>query len=233
MARIKLVLLPGLDGTGILFQPLLQNLPAEIEPVVIAYPDHELLGYEELLPRVMASLPHDESFLLLGESFGGPLALRVAASQPARLRGVILSASFIGCPYRFVPKWAAHFIGPLPFRSFPRYAQIKSLLGGYATRELASLSAQALSLASAEVFAHRMRAIFRLDARAALKATAVPILYLQGTQDQVVPAHNLQRILNAKPSVQTVRIDAPHMLLQTKPMLASRAIEDFVTACIK
>ncbi|HSD36747.1 MAG TPA: alpha/beta hydrolase [Rhodocyclaceae bacterium] len=230
MPRVKLVLLPGLDGTGVLFQPLLQALPPDIEPLVVAYPDRECLGYDELLPRVLSVLPHDEPFVLLGESYGGPLALQVAATRPQGLRGVILSASFVTVPYRFVPGWAAHLVAALPFRSFPLYARIKRWLGAYATPEFAMLSAQALSRPSAEVFAHRVREIVRLDARSILASLALPVLYLQGTRDHVVPAHNLQAILRIKPQVQTRRFDSPHMLLQTRPMLAAKAIADFIAA---
>ena len=35
---MKLVLLPGMDGTGRLFEPLLNFLPAWLAPIVIAYP---------------------------------------------------------------------------------------------------------------------------------------------------------------------------------------------------
>jgi pimeloyl-ACP methyl ester carboxylesterase len=230
MSRIMLVLLPGLDGTGVLFQPLLQALPPDIESVVVAYPDRECLGYDDLLPRVLNVLPRDEPFVLLGESFGGPLALQVAATRPQGLRGVILSASFVSCPYRFVPAWAAALVPVMPFRHFPHYAQIKRWLGAYATPQLASLSAEALSRPSAEVFAHRVRQIFRLDARSILASLELPILYLQGTRDHVVPAHNVQTILRIRPQVQTQRLDSPHMLLQTRPTLAAKAIADFIAA---
>ena len=230
MPRIKLVLLPGLDGTGVLFQPLLQALPPDIEPIVVAYPDRECLGYDELLPRVLAVLPREEPYVILGESFGGPLALQVAATRPHGLCSVILSASFVSCPYRFVPTWAAALVPVMPFRHFPHYAQIKRWLGAYATPQLASLSAEALSRPSAEVFAHRVRQIFRVDARSILASLALPILYLQGTRDHVVPAHNLQTILRVKPQVQYQRLDAPHMLLQTQPMLAAKVIADFIAA---
>ena len=64
----SLVLLPGLDGTGLLFQPLIDCLPEDIQPVVVAYPKELQLGYAELLPLVLDSLPPGP-FVLLGESF--------------------------------------------------------------------------------------------------------------------------------------------------------------------
>ncbi|MDB5800246.1 MAG: alpha/beta hydrolase [Rhodocyclales bacterium] len=226
--RTKLVLLPGLDGTGVLFKPLLQALAPSIEPVVITYPDRQVLGYDALLPRVLQNLPQHDPYVLLGESFGGPLSLRIAATRPEGLRALILSASFITCPYPFVPGWASALVRPFPFRAFPHYARLKALMHGYATPQLAALSAQALGQVAAAVFAGRVREVVGVDVRKELSACAVPMLYIQGTQDRVVPAWNFQRILAVKPDVTCVRVRAPHMVLQTEPEQAARAIEAFV-----
>jgi surfactin synthase thioesterase subunit len=55
MATTRLVLLPGMDGTDLLFEPLLDALPAEWEPTVVRYPPDEALEYEALLEVVQAS----------------------------------------------------------------------------------------------------------------------------------------------------------------------------------
>src|SRR5271155_2151701 len=91
---VSLILLPGLDGTGLLFQPLVAALPAAIQPRIVRYPGHRHLTYHELLPLVMDALPQSGPFILLGESFGGPLATMVAAERPPGLVGLILCASF-------------------------------------------------------------------------------------------------------------------------------------------
>ncbi len=49
---MKLILLPGLDGTGILFEPLVRALPSHLSPVIIAYATQETLGYAELVEYV-------------------------------------------------------------------------------------------------------------------------------------------------------------------------------------
>jgi hypothetical protein len=36
--QMKIVLLPGLDGTGILFKPFIEALPNGIDVLVISYP---------------------------------------------------------------------------------------------------------------------------------------------------------------------------------------------------
>jgi pimeloyl-ACP methyl ester carboxylesterase len=98
MAREHLVLLPGLDGTGRLFDPLLAALPGSFAPKVVAYPPDKPLNYHQLIPYIREVIPWDAPYVLLAESFSGPLALEFAAVQWENLRGVVLCASFVTNP---------------------------------------------------------------------------------------------------------------------------------------
>lgn len=80
----KLIILPGLHGTGTLHAEFLSALSGTFErSQVLAYPSDETLGYAELETLVRAELPGSEPFVLLGESFSGPIALAIAAKPPA------------------------------------------------------------------------------------------------------------------------------------------------------
>jgi hypothetical protein len=57
---MKLVLLPGLDGIGLLFEPLLRVLPSSFSPIVISYPPEEPLAYAELVPYVKSRIPAND-----------------------------------------------------------------------------------------------------------------------------------------------------------------------------
>ena len=60
------VLLPGMDGSGALFDEFVSELQSK--SIVISYPDQPF-GYEELEQHVRSRLPIDEPFMLLAESF--------------------------------------------------------------------------------------------------------------------------------------------------------------------
>ena len=224
---MHLVLLPGLDGTGVLMRPLLAALPPEVAPIVVTYPGDEILDYDALVPRVLAALPRDRPFVLLGESYGGPLALRVAATRPAGLAGVVLCATFVRRPHPWIPAWMRHAVRPWVLRPFPQMSRAKMLLGGYSTSDLRALSAEALSLVRADVLAARVRDVLAVDVTAELPACPVPILYLRGTRDGVVPGWNARAIRRIRPSVEIVDLPAPHLVLQTQPALAAAAIARF------
>ena len=95
MKTISLLLLPGLDGTGKLFDPLLRYLPDWVTPVVLSYPVDKACGYDDLKAIVSDSLPEKTDFIILGESFSGPLAVMIGGEKPDGLKGIILCASFL------------------------------------------------------------------------------------------------------------------------------------------
>jgi pimeloyl-[acyl-carrier protein] methyl ester esterase len=228
MAPTALVLLPGLDGTGVLFRPLLDYLPNTIRPVVVAYPPDQIKDYEALLPIVLHSLPQDQPFVLLGESFSGPLAVMAAATCPKGLLGVILCASFVRNPLWLRPSWLRFAARPLAFRSFRFLSPMKTMLGGYSTPALRTLLAEALAPVRPDVLACRARAILEVDVRQQLRSCPVPFLYIQGQSDRVVPRQNLQDLLGILPQTRVATIDSPHLVLQTRPQAAAGAIVDFI-----
>ena len=230
MTRITLVLLPGLDGTGVAFRPLLGALPEWVTPQVHAFPGATLATYDQLLPGLLAALPRSEPYALLGESFAGPLALMAAATRPPGLRAVILCASFVRNPLPWLPGWAAPLVRPFPFRFYPVVTALKKWFGRFSTMELRALLAEALAGVERPVLAARVREILRVDASEALRGCSVPILYLAGTHDCIVPGRSLRRIQALRPDVQVARIDAPHVVLQTRPAPAAQAIAAFLAS---
>jgi pimeloyl-ACP methyl ester carboxylesterase len=227
---LKLILMPGMDGTGELFAPFVAAAENSIDTQIVRYPVDEQLGYAELLPRVRDELPVAEPFVLLGESFSGPLALLLAAQRPAGLCGVILCASFVRNPIGWFPKAARLLVRPLLFRATPRALHYQALLGRYATPELRALVTKANSLVHPAVMAARARAILAVDVRAEFRECPVPILYLRGERDRVVRKPVSCAMLRERPSLQVVKLPAPHLVLQVAPREALTAIREFLAA---
>jgi len=225
---IPLILLPGLDGTGLLFEPFLAALPPTIAPIVVRYPGDRELSYAELLPFVTRAIPASGPFSLLGESFSGPLAIKVASARPAGLLGVILCATFVNSPWPILNPLIPIVARTLPFRLYFPYKMLKALIGRYSTAEYqAQLLAMRGSLRPS-VMASRVRMVFRVDVREELRACGVPILYLQGSKDILVRPWNLRAIERLNSHVKVARIRSSHMILQRHPRKAVEAISSFV-----
>jgi pimeloyl-ACP methyl ester carboxylesterase len=225
---LRLILLPGLDGSGVLFRPLLTELPENLHPTVVSYPPEEVLSYEELLPRVLSQLPINEPFAILGESFSGPLAIMAAATRPPHLRGVVLCASFIRSPLWIRVRGLHRFISPQLTYGYPLLAQAKTLLSRFSTPEVRQLLPEAFAAVTPEVLAGRLRSVLQVDVSALLSICEAPMLYLRGDHDFVVPHRNAAEIQALVPTLEIARIPAPHLVMQTQPALAAAAIARFL-----
>lgn len=216
MKHPALVLLPGMDGTGELFAPLIAAIGDEIEVQVIRYPTDRPLGYRELEAFTRERLPNKESFVLLAESFSGPIAISIAASTPPNLVGLVLCNTFARNPRPELAAFAP-LVGLLPLKLPPMAVLGRYLLGSYATPALLAALSAALAQVSTAILRARIKALLKVDVTAKLPAIKVPLLYLLADQDKVVPKAAAELILEAIPSAKVVSFAAPHFLLQAAP----------------
>jgi pimeloyl-ACP methyl ester carboxylesterase len=219
--------LPGLDGTGDLFEPLLSRLDASIEPVLVRYPFAEPLGYEALTSIARQALPKAGPYVILGESFSGPIAAQLAAESPGDLRGLILCASFVSSPMPHLRpfEWLLD-VGPV--WSVTRSLAPRLLLGRFRTRERSALLARTLARLPREIVVARVRAAQAANAIAAFARVNAPTMYLQGTEDTLLPPSCLEEVCRLAPKTRVVALAAPHCLLQCAPDEAARAILKFL-----
>jgi pimeloyl-[acyl-carrier protein] methyl ester esterase len=225
----RLVLLPGLDGTGELFAPFVAALGA-VPFQVMAYPHDRVMVYAELEAHTAAKLPTNEDFVLLAESFSGPIGISLAASRPPGIKGLILCASFAANPLPLFGSLGG-VIGALPAVRIPARLAEPWLYAGRATAELREAHASAISRVSAKVINARVAAVLGVDYLARLAKVAVPILYLHGLADRLIPASAGQAILDCRPDVDLVEIDGPHFLLQCEPAACADAVKKFMERC--
>jgi pimeloyl-[acyl-carrier protein] methyl ester esterase len=223
---ITLVLLPGMDGTGVFFLDFAAAVPPEFKPLVVKYPNDPKLGYPELEALARAVLPRDQSFILLGESFSGPIAISIAASNPPRLLGLILCCTFARSPHPMLP-FATAFIRPFPAARVPAFVQHRTLFGRFDSPRLRARLAEVRSLVSAKTLKSRLEAVARIDVSDKLRRVTVPILYLRAKRDRVVSGASCDYIKKIRPDAQAFDLDAPHLLLQAVPQDALSIIKKF------
>ena len=96
--KIRLILLPGMHGTGELFSEFMRMMsePKHIE--ALQYPPDVGPSYPQSLAVVQAFVPESGPYFLLAESFSTPLAIQFAATHPQNLKGLILAAGFASSP---------------------------------------------------------------------------------------------------------------------------------------
>ena len=224
-----LVLLPGMDGTARLFQRFDAALRAQtaIATQAIAYPATPL-DYAALEAFVRERLPRNRPFVVLAESFSGPLGAALRANPPPGMRALILCCSFVRNPRPLLAP-LRHLLDLIPFGTLPGFALRQALLTPYATPPLQAELAAALAQVPPSVLRQRLRAVLETDASRSFARGSLPVLYLRARHDRLVPPANALQILHLEPGTQLVDIDAPHMLLQAAPAAAADAVAAFLT----
>jgi len=226
-------LLPGLDGTGILFSQFVEALGSSVETRIIAYPVDQPLGYAELEALVRAVLPADRPYVVLGDSFSGPIAIRLGATgstacpPPAGLVGVILCATFAKNPYPSLGRpglWAANFT----VNSLPAWVRARFMWGAWATDRARRESELATAAVDEAIVRHRIAALLAVDETTALARIQIPTLVLQATGDHVLPRSATEHILRTLPTAALAEIGGPHLLLQSRPAECAAAVRRFM-----
>jgi pimeloyl-[acyl-carrier protein] methyl ester esterase len=216
--------LPGLDGTGHLFAPLLGVLSKELRPQVISYPAGHPAGLDELAALVLRRLPQ-EKIILLAESFSGLVALALLANSPARLRGIIFVGAFAEPPRPLLLRLAPLVSrSAVLMRSAPSFLLRQYCLGKDATAADLKLLRETIAGVSPAVLAHRLELV---GARHSFGRGRfeVPARYIRASGDRLVPARSAQWFQQRFRNCAVEEIDGPHFLLQAKPGSAARAIE--------
>ncbi|HEU4779527.1 MAG TPA: DUF3658 domain-containing protein [Steroidobacteraceae bacterium] len=223
-----LVMLPGLDGTGELFGPFADALTG-IDARFISYPPDRAMDYAEHEAFVRDKLPVDEDYFLLAESFSGPIGIAIAASAPPppRLKGLILCGTFASNPLP-VFRPLAWIIGRLPAMRIAPGLSAPWLYDARATPELKRAHGEAMSRVSPNALLARVAAVLSVDYRALLRSIEVPMLYLRANADGLIPVAAGRAILDLRPDVKLVEIEAPHFLLQIEPKACAQAVEAFM-----
>jgi pimeloyl-[acyl-carrier protein] methyl ester esterase len=230
---IKLVLLPGMYGTVELFADFQEALPSAFEAQAFGYPNDISLSYAKLLELLPSWVRHwvsdSEPYVIVAESFSTPLAIQFAATNPANLKGLVLSAGFATTPVRGVLRFATPFLAPLlSYLPVNEFGGRIVLSGSTAPQALRARLRAAIASVKPRVLMNRVRAVVACNALEELRAIRVPILYMQARGDRMVNAVCLKEIRRVKPELEVVVLDGTHMLLQQMPHETAEIVADFV-----
>lgn len=231
-SALTLVLLPGMDGTGELFANLIAELPESVKTVVVRYPTSTVLNYEELTALADLQIPKNTPYVLLGESFAGPIAIALASQAAAQLKGVILSCTFAVNPRPLLSKWSFLVPAVTITERLLNFSN-KLLMSSFSNEQVENQLKAVLPKVSPETMRARLDAVIGVNYVAELAKISVPILYLKGKQDHLVPASASKIIAKYAKNVSLVELDAPHLLLQTLAKEAAEIISNFVVKMIK
>jgi pimeloyl-ACP methyl ester carboxylesterase len=220
--KTAIVLLPGMDGTGELLRTLADQLSTHRPVQLIGYPVDRLLNYDQLASYVRERVSND-SFVILGESFSGPIAIEIAATDP-RVVGLVLASSFAR---HQLPTQFAAFARLLDHRWIPTSVVVAALMGSAATPKLRVHLRDVLATLPREIIRARVQDVLRVDKRRRLREIKCPLLCLHGRLDRLVSKRHVEEIIAAQPGCEVHWLDSSHMLLATHAEAAAGVIEKY------
>jgi pimeloyl-[acyl-carrier protein] methyl ester esterase len=222
--------MPGIDGTGISFEPLRQFLPANIEATVIRYPAGKPLSFEETVNSAREQIRLDPD-VVLAESFSGPVAVVLIGSGLIKTKGLILSATFARAPRPFLMKILSLLpLGSILKLPFPNSWLRRFIGDAKAAGVILPMWEGVKSEVAASILAHRIRIVGRIDVREYLPKLMIPCLYIQATRDRIVPASSVHDFAGSVTGLQVERIAGPHPILQVEPEVSAAVIKGFIEA---
>jgi pimeloyl-ACP methyl ester carboxylesterase len=227
--ELNLILLPGLDGTGILFEPLAMELNGQVPLRVMRYPAEQGLSYEALADFVLNQIEGLARIILVAESFSGPVAVLLAKRLGHRLEGIVFCATFARSPRPFLLQMAR--LVPLTWlcqqnltrRLHRRYLRHSSL-----DEQCVQLFETVFQQHLPQILAARLGRVRCVDVTDRLVDIQVPCCYIQARQDKVVPADCVQPFLGRLKSLDLQTINGPHFILQARPKECAAVISRFL-----
>lgn len=210
-----LVLVPGLDGTGLLFYRQVPLLERRFRVATHRLRDsatriEELI--DDLDQRLATLATPGEPVTLVGESFGGALSLSYALAHPERVARLVIVNSF---PY-FGPQarlWLGyHLLRATPWGMMRLVRQLTAsrLHSPHTGRDEIRRFHHLMRATTREGYLSRLRMLRQYDVRARLGTLSVPVLYLAADRDHLVPSVEQARLMASLTPRATLRILPGH-----------------------
>ncbi|MER2491609.1 alpha/beta fold hydrolase [Catenovulum sediminis] len=219
---MKVLLIPGMDGTGELFGPLLAELPSDVVSQVICLND--LITQTPIEQAVeIAALLGSEEVIILSESYSGYIAYHLSLLPNLNIKHVIFAASFLENP-----TWLSHFSKLLPL-DFVRSGLIPDIVLSFVLfaqcndKKLVKLFKASLKSIDNSKLRHRLSVIANLVRPS--ESMSVPCTYVQANSDYLVSKKSVDVFKELCININVVRANGGHFIVQSNPDYFSKLIK--------
>jgi pimeloyl-ACP methyl ester carboxylesterase len=209
------VLVSGMDGTGKLFYRQVPLLARSYRVATYALRDSATTMEElvaDLTGVIDAVSPEPRRATIVGESFGGALALSLALARPEQVKRLVILNSF---PH-FTPQIRLH-VARVGLRALPwgamgliRRLTASRLHSRHTHRAEIRRFMELTASASRDGYCNRLRVLTRYDVRHRLQDIRVPTLFLASDSDHLVPSVAQAHYMAARVPGSSIRVLEGH-----------------------
>ncbi len=192
----------GIEGTGRLFYKQANDLAQD--HTVVSFPlrpegRYAMNALVEDVGEVLREVGAEkEPATVLGESFGGALAMSAALTYPALFRRMILVNTFPWFAHRRKIRFGVLVYSVAPYRLVGAYRKLnhgRELFGPDVTQEDRRLFREHTRVVPYEGYLSRMKIVRDIDLRPHLHEIATPTLVVAGTADRLLDSVGAARTI--------------------------------------
>lgn len=206
-----LLMVPGLDGTALLFYRQIPRLAPQFRVVSFPLPNDDECTMESLvsdLRSVIHKVSPSEPVLLCGESFGGALSLSFALEHPEHLKGLIILNSFPRVRQRIQIHLGPTLLKLMPWGAMPlvrRFTESKMHTSHTRPEDLKQFHDRSRAIGRTG-YIRRLEILRSYDIRDRLQEIATRTLFLAADQDHLVESVTEARTMTTRMSNASVKV---------------------------
>jgi len=227
---MKIILLPGLDGTGLLFKKLKESFPDNLDIEVISYDSLPGISYFEQAAEVARRFEGIDVYIV-GESYSGRVAYELFKILGCRVKGIAFLASFVSSP-----SILSRVSGFLPVNLLTSNFVSKKLLYLFGFSLIGSsdlINEVFASINKADKFKlrSRLRNIAGLDKPDYV--LTCPVRYIRPSRDMLVSASAVRFLSSKCSNFRQVEVRGGHFVAQSNPGECAKVIYNAVNTSLK
>ena len=210
-----LVLVPGINGSGALFYrqvPLLERSYRVATYSLRDEADELDVLVEDLAQVVDRTASENRRAVIVGESFGGAVALTFALKYPDRVSALVILNSFPRFGSQLRLNLAIAGLTAVPWNAVPllRRATVWRLHSRHTGRQDIQRFIELTSDATRHGYLNRLKLLRRYDVRHRLHELTMPALFLAAEHDHLVPSVAEAQFMSTRVPSSALQILAGH-----------------------
>ncbi len=196
------LLIPGLDGTGRLFYRQIDALSKHYRVLPWEFRPRDSFALADLVEEIAVKLENEESgsSLVVGESFGGMIALQLALDHPDRIKHLGLINAFPYYRRRNRIRLACRLAGLLdkPFAKMLKdFVADRTLAAEGILPEDRALFREAIGHVYHPAYCFRLNLVRDMDLRCRLPEIKIPVSIFASGRDKLVPSVDEARLMQS------------------------------------
>lgn len=209
------VLVPGLNGTGELFYRQILSLGETCRVATYRLRDDArtmAMLADDLAEVIDKVAPVERRAIVIGESFGGAVALSLALRHPERVSALVIVNSFPRLDSQAKLRLAIAGAAILPWKAFGLMRRLSSwrLHSRQTPRSEIKRFIALTARASRRGYLNRLKLLREYDVRHRLHEVSCPTLFIAAEIDHLVPAVAQAQYMANRVSVSSMRVLSGH-----------------------